>query len=479
MPSDIEKPQDTYADFMVRTVSPEAAALIADLTERISALEHAQKLGSVTSKSLTRGRYRKGPKGIESLRDALGRFVGHLLMAKAHPHRTDKVFRSLKKDGFTGGPVTFTAFDGAWRGLEALGLLSHTPGKHRYHPLGFDGGPMKLPGQASVFVVSEALLSLSQQHGVSLENIEEHFVQDRAPLELRTFSEWEWSPKSRARKISGQQVKFTPDERTEALAAQVQCLNAFLGTFKMEGGRFYGLYRGFNTGKEADAFKWDKGGRLYAYGDRAYQWLTGDQRALITINGELTVEVDISASYLTIFHGLTNQKLDTQAGDLWSRIEIEDKLVAKEWVNLSLTAGKRLAKWPKEKATKYRTRTGRDLPTDYPVRDVEAKALKAFPGVSRLNGSLTWAELMFAEAEVVVATMKKLMGREVPAFPVFDSLIVPVSQVRFATGVLYDEFYRRIGVKPLLKTKSRVPGVSEAIRAAVHDDERWVSALDL
>lgn len=165
------KSQDTHADFMARAVSPEAVALITDLTERISALEHAQKIRSVAGKALTRGRYRKGPKGIESLLDALGRFVGHLLMAKAQPHRTDKVFRSLKKDGFTGGPVTFTAFDGAWRGLEALGFLSHTPGKHRYHPLGFDGGPMKLPGQASIFVATEAMLSLAEQHGVLLEKI--------------------------------------------------------------------------------------------------------------------------------------------------------------------------------------------------------------------------------------------------------------------------------------------------------------------
>lgn len=156
MPSEIEKPQDTYADFMVRVVSPEATALIADLTMRISALEHAQKLDSVRSEVPRRGRYRKGPKGVESLRNALGRLVGHLLMAKADAHRTGNVFRSLKKDGFTGGPVTFPAFDSAWRGLEALGLLSRVPGQHRFHPLGFDGAPMKLPGQASVFEATVA-----------------------------------------------------------------------------------------------------------------------------------------------------------------------------------------------------------------------------------------------------------------------------------------------------------------------------------
>jgi hypothetical protein len=479
MPPEIEQLQDTYADFMVRVVSPEAAALIADLAVRISASEDQRKLSSKGAENRTRGRYKRGPKGAESLRNALGRFVGHLLMARAATDRTGKVFRSRKKDGFTGGPVTSTAFDGTWRGLEALGLLSHVPGKHRYHPMGFDGGPMKLPGQASVFEATAKMLSAAQAHGVSLEKIEEHFVQERAPLELRTFSTWEWSPRSRARKVSGQQVQYTPNERTAALTAQVQRLNEFLSTFSMEGGRFFGLYRGFNTGKDAEAFSWDKGGRLYAYGDGAYQGLSGDQRALIKIDGEPAVEVDISASYLTVFHGLTKQPLDTQSGDLWGRAEIEDKSVAKEWTNLSLTTGELLTKWPKEKVTKYRARTGRDLGTDYPVRDVEAKVLAAFPSLKRLDGSLTWAELMFAEAEVIIATMTKLMGQGVPAFPVFDSIIIPLSKVRLATGVLHDEFYQRIGRRPLLKTKSALPGACEAVLAAVVEDERWVSALDL
>ncbi|GGI33047.1 hypothetical protein [Bradyrhizobium guangdongense] len=478
MPTEIEKPQDNYADFMVRVVSREATALITDLTARISALEHARKLDSVRSEVPTRGRYRKGPKGVESLRNALGRFVGHLLMAKAGAHRTDTVFRSLKKDGFTGGPVTFPAFDSAWRGLEALELLSRVPGQHRFHPLGFDGGPMKLPGQASVFEATAALLTLAQDYGVSLAKIEEHFVQDRAPLELRTFGEWEWSPKSRARKIEGRYVPYVPNERTDALASQVRRLNEFLCTFKIEGARFFGLYRGFNTGKDVETFAWNKGGRLYAYGDGAYQWLPGEQRALIKIDGEPTVEIDISASYLTIFHGLTKQPLDTQA-DLWGRIQIDDKMVAKDWVNLSLTTGSPLAKWPKEKTASYRARTGRDLQSIYPAKDMGAKALAAFPGLRRLDGSLTWAELMFAEAEVVAATMTKLMVQNVPAFPVFDSIIVPLSKVRTATGVLFDEFYQRIGRRPLLKTKSTLPGASEAVRAAIHDDERWVNALDL
>jgi hypothetical protein len=49
--------------------------------------------------------------------------------------------------------------------------------------------------------------------------------------------------------------------------------------------------------------------------------------------------------------------------------------------------------------------------------------------------------------------MMKLMDEGVPSLPVFDSIIVPQSKARLATGELYDAFYQRIGKRPLLKTR--------------------------
>ena len=62
----------------------------------------------------------------------------------------------------------------------------------------------------------------------------------------------------------------------------------------------------------------------------------------------------------------------------------------------------------------------------------------------------------------ILTTMMKLMDEGVPSLPVFDSIIVPQSKARLATGELYDAFYQRIGKRPLLKTKSELPGVREA-----------------
>jgi len=186
--------QDTYADFLTRTLSPEAEALVNDLTAQATAWEVERKL-SHSGRATERGPYKRGEKGLASLRDGLARFLGHLLLSKADPERSGKVFRSLKKDTFTGGPVTFPTFEAVWKALEGLELLVRTPGTRRWHPIGFDG-PIQLPGTASIFEATPKLLALAQEYGVSLDNIGRHFVPDRGVLELRSYGKWEWSPKS-------------------------------------------------------------------------------------------------------------------------------------------------------------------------------------------------------------------------------------------------------------------------------------------
>src|SRR5258708_17024660 len=65
--------------------------------KQASAWERERKRGD-NQRASVRGSYKRGQKGLANLREGLGRFVGHLLRAKADPHKTGKVFRSLKKD---------------------------------------------------------------------------------------------------------------------------------------------------------------------------------------------------------------------------------------------------------------------------------------------------------------------------------------------------------------------------------------------
>ncbi|WP_234713323.1 hypothetical protein [Rhodopseudomonas palustris] len=481
----IKPAEDTYADFRTRAVSSEAITLIRDIVDQAVVWEQERKQEDGQQASV-RGAYKRGAAGLKSLRGALARFVGHLLIAKADPTKTGKVYRSLKKDGFSGGPVTYNAFTSAWKALEALELVSRSPGAPRFHSLGFDNKPMHLDGmgRASIFEATPKLDALAHQHGVALEDIHRHFEPEQDALQLRAYSKWKWSPRSEAdggtapTKVRGAIVSFEPSERTAELEAQVTRLNDFLRNFTIRGGRFYGFFRGFNRGQNASAFNWDRGGRLYAYGQGTYQSMPGEQRALITIDGEPTVEIDISASYLTVFHGLVKAPFDPREGT-WERIDIDNKQVAKDWINISLANGTELQKWPSGTVADYRS-TGIELARDYPIKHVRRAALMAFPALTKLEGSgLTWAELMYAEAEAIMITMTRLIDKGVPCLPVFDSIIVPLPQVRLAAGVLYDAFYQRVGRPPLLKSKSALPGVDEQMAAAIAVDERWVNAFHL
>ena len=57
-------------------------------------------------------------------------------------------------------------------------------------------------------------------------------------------------------------------------------------------------------------FNWNMGGRLYSHGESNYQQMESADRLRMTINGEEVCEIDIRASYLTIFHALYDEPFD-------------------------------------------------------------------------------------------------------------------------------------------------------------------------
>jgi hypothetical protein len=75
-----------------------------------------------------------------------------------------------------------------------------------------------------------------------------------------------------------------------------------------------------------------------------YQSLSGHERSLITVNGEAVVEMDIHACALSITHALFKIPLPDRS-DLY-HLEGVERDVVKSWINLSLTNGKPLERWP-------------------------------------------------------------------------------------------------------------------------------------
>ena len=131
-------------------------------------------------------------------------------------------------------------------------------------------------------------------------------------VEAKTASKWVNDDK-----VSGDDVNFSKLKKHQECLRQVsimQELNAFLYKHDLQGPHntsFNGLKRQFNNYTLND-YLFDQGGRLYCQlPHNNYQSLSGHERSLITVNGE-AVERD----------------------------------VVKSWINLSLTIGKPLERWP-------------------------------------------------------------------------------------------------------------------------------------
>src|SRR4029077_3184664 len=126
-----------------------------------------------------------------------------------------------------------------------------------------------------------------------------------SPLVLKSRStRAPWGTKER-----GKTMKFERAGKALELEQQVRSLNEFLDRFDLRGGSHRGYVRIFNQGDDP-AFNWNKGGRLYSQGDQSYQRLKQTERLRMTIHGEEVVEIDIRASYLTIYHAHYGAPLD-------------------------------------------------------------------------------------------------------------------------------------------------------------------------
>ena len=245
---------------------------------------------------------------------------------------------------------------------------------------------------------------------------------------------------------------FSKLVKQPACASQIkimQDLNSFLFSFDLRGPEdtsFVGLKRQFNNYSKDD-YLFDQGGRLYSSSHiNSYQSLSGTDRLKLTIDGEPVVEMDMHACALSITHALFEIPLPDQT-DLYD-IGGLDRSIVKNWINLSLTNGKPLMKWPQ------------NVTEDFIKADIKYKKashyrpilLKAYPFINDLEQyNITWAKLQFEESEVIIASMKELMGRGIPSYPVHDSLIVSSGAQGVAEGVLEGCFRERLGGDVVLK----------------------------
>jgi hypothetical protein len=182
-----------------------------------------------------------------------------------------------------------------------------------------------------------------------------------------------------------------------------------------------------------------------------YQRAKKAARAQITIDGRAVIELDLTASHLTILHALHGLPFDP-AQDPYA-IEGLPRDVAKKWVTMTLGHDRLHRSWPRGARADLDPVVGGNLVEVFPLGKTRDRILERLPVLAGWADSpFDWGDLQFLESKVILRTVETLaFNHGVPCLPVHDSIIVPATEREMASQVLSEEFRLVIGVTPHLK----------------------------
>ena len=409
-----------YASLTSRAVTDAAKGIVDRLIELVGAREEYRKSR----------KNKRSAKARRALWRAMEGFVGDLLRAQRDKKSSGWVYRSLKANSFTRENVSYRNF---LLVVNSLGdFVERKEGYPRWSRFDPDGPRLAIPGKATRFRAAPHFHFI-EYCGLDVSEINDHFIQDlpQHPLVKRAGS----VRAPYGTKVRGRVMRFERAGKALELEQQVRELNEFLDGFDLRGGEHRGYVRGFNLGDDP-SFDWNKGGRLYSQGDDSYQRLSPDDRLRMTINGEEVCEIDIRASYLTIYHAHYGAPLDRERDPYaLPGFPAEARGIIKSWFIATFGNNGHLDRWPRETAAEYREKHGHQLGKRYPVKRIRKTAIGHFPLLEKWGtDEFGWADLMFVESQAMIGAMQELMDQGIPSLSVHDSLIVPVSKRQIAEG---------------------------------------------
>jgi hypothetical protein len=392
---------------------------------------------------------KRGEKARLALRRAMEGFVGDLLRVYRDEKSGGWIYRSQKANSFSGGEVSYRNFVTVLKTLR--GLIETKVGYQEWSK-GFDPGGPRLPirTKATRFRATRDLLKFCEYYNVNISRIADHFIPElpRHPLVRKAGSLRD----PYGAKVRGKPMRFERTGKAEELEQQVRDLNEFLDQFDLRYGSHRGYIRVFNQGDHS-SFDWNKGGRLYSQGDDSYQRLKQEQRLGMTIDGESVCEIDIRASYLTIYLAHFGAPLDAGRDPYeLPGLPAEARDIIKLWFVATFGNNDHLERWPREIAKKYREEHGRPIGKRYPVKRIHEKALMRYPLLEKWGTEdFGWSDLMFIESQAMIGAMGELMSLGIPSLSVHDSLIVPAAKQEIAEQTLSKHYLKETGTVPVLK----------------------------
>lgn len=399
-----------------RARSPEALALVDAAFEKVRELDE---------------RKRSGPKRLQQIRRGVEAFLSVLLLAQAS-NKSPYVQLPTGAGAFTGEEVSWRTFDRirtVFAGLEFV----------KIHP-GFKAQFERGRGAYTRFSATKRLLEFSLKYGVVPHEAAWHFKPGlpREPVVLKASKFTEYKDDTPTIVIP----EYLKDSAS-GIREDVRALNVFLDKQEIANCIHNGYVRVFNCGDRPD-FNWNLGGRLYSQGAGNYQQRPKVERLKISINGDAVCELDLRASYLTLFLALHGQQLPLSsdpyaAGGLsgFSRHAV------KRWFTVSWGQGRLIKKWSEDTVAEEREKSGTDL-MRISAGEVAEAALASYPLLAGVaadeNSAPLWARLMFKESEVIVGAMLDLMVMGIPSLSMWDGLIVPRGQLGTAQQKLLERF---------------------------------------
>jgi hypothetical protein len=404
-------------------------------------------------------KYKRGVRTREALLRAVCAFLGALLSVD----RGEWIRHPTDRSAFTGGSVSFRNFEATWKGMEKAGLIEWKAGRPHL-ATAFGTIPYVVQRYQTRFRATPALWSLAGAHGVDGAHGHYGQVEDvgRAvvePIVLRGFSEWV----SGRGKVDGDPIEFDKAApRLQRALRGVEHLNAFWQDHTLTGGVHRGFTRIFHAdGTSAEGYGWDMGGRLYSVGAGNYQTIKEEDRALMHIDGEPVVELDVQASHLTVFMAQARKPLDVYSGeDPYQKgpLAAFPRKAVKAYIATTFGRGEPPTHWGQEADA---------VAVSCSIEEVARAVHGVYPALANLKDRRMWARLQFAEAQAVIRAVLDLADRGIPALPVHDSIIVPVSKVVQARDALRAGYYLEVGAEP------RITDSPHHVQASAPVDQDW------
>ncbi|EAP77848.1 hypothetical protein ISM_06125 [Roseovarius nubinhibens ISM] len=379
---------------------------------------------------------------FESFNGAIGAFAADLMYHYGNHEAEGFMYRPLDREELSHTLVSARNFEKLvqyWGNLGWLEMTGHIKATD-------DWEGQKIPGysRARRYRATVSFVEQAQACQITPDTVTAHFEINGNQVDLVQFRETNKTAHGQRR--GGKRVRLkgpAADYQLQTMRRLNRAMQAHSYSLKEPPT----LRRLFNC-VERDGFDFDLGGRFYCSSSDDWMEMPKEERKHITIDGEATTEIDVSASHLFILYAIHGERLD-YVSDPYNVAEYPRDVV-KQIIVTMIGAGKPPQRWPKGFTKRYKQQHGHLPIKDYKLKDVREAVLRKHPLLKKLKtGKLDWANLQFEEAECFLAAMLSLHeAKSIPSLPVHDSLIVRQSDVHIAKEILEKSYKDRLGFAP-------------------------------